>query len=165
MSRSARFATVAAVALAASSALGVAPARAEGPVAACHWIDREYSATYTCEEPAETVEALEIIECWKYPAPSRSYVRQKTEAGWVRNPEITVSVRGNKGCAEPYAYRTVVTIPRSLLAEMSATRVRLTLPRSEVILPDGTTRTIGKTVVTYGACLMPEDAGDWCPDR
>ena len=163
--RSARFVAVAAAALVASGALATAPASAEGPVAACHWIDREYSATYTCEEPAETVAALEIIECWKYPAPSRTYVRQKTDAGWVRNAEITVSVRGSKGCAEPYSYRTVVTIPGSLLAEMAATRVRLTMPRSDVVLPDGTTRTIGKTVVTYGACLMPEDAGDWCPER
>ncbi len=154
-----------AVALAASVALAAAPARAEGPVAACHWIDREYSATYTCEEPAETVAALEIVECWKFPAPARTYVRQKTEAGWVRNPDITVSVRGTKGCSEPYPYRTVVTIPGSLLAEMTATRVRLTMPSGDVILPDGTERAIGKTVVTYGACLMPEDAGDWCPER
>lgn len=162
---SARTAVLAAVALAASSALTVAPARAEGPVAACHWIDREYSATYTCEEPAETVTSLQIVECWKYPAPARTYVRLKTDAGWVPNPEITVSMRGSKGCAEPYAHRTVVTIPASLLAEMSATRVRLTMPRSDVVLPDGTTRTIGKTVVTYGACIMPADAGDWCPER
>lgn len=163
--RSARIAAALAIAVTASSALAIAPARAEGLVAACHWIDREYSATYTCEEPAETVAALEIIECWKYPAPARTYVRQKTAGGWVRNPEITVSLRGSKGCAEPYPYRTVVTIPGSLLAEMAATRVRLTMPLSDVVLPDGTTRTIGKTVITYGACLMPEDAGDWCPER
>jgi len=161
-----RVAALVAAAIATSSALVAVPARAEGPVAACHWIDREYSTTYTCEEPVESVTTLEIIECWKYPAPARTYVRQKSaDAGWIRNPEITVSVRGTKGCAEPYPYRTVVTIPGSLLAEMSATRVRLTMPRSDVVLPDGTTRTIGKTVVTYGACLMPQDAGDWCPDR
>jgi hypothetical protein len=163
--RFARIAATIAAAATVSSALAIAPARAEGPVAACHWIDREYSATYTCEEPADTVEALEIIECWKYPAPARTYVRQKTERGWVRNAEITVSVRGSKGCAEPFPYRTVVTIPGSWLAEMTVTRVRLTMPPSDVVLPDGTTRTIGKTVVTYGACLMPEDAGDWCPER
>ena len=148
---------VVAAALMAGGVLAAVPARAEGPVAACHWIDREFSATYTCEEPVEVVESLSIVECWKYPAPARTYVRLKTDAGWVSNPEVTVGVRGSKGCAEPYPYRTVVTIPASLLAEMTATRVRLTMPRGEVLLPDGTTRTIGKTVVTYGACIMPAD--------
>jgi hypothetical protein len=52
-----------------------------------------------------------------------------------------------------------------LLAEMAPTRLRLTMPRGDVVLPDGTTRTLGKTVVTYGACIMPADAGDWCPER
>ncbi len=165
MSSRSRVATSVALALVAGAVLTAVPARAEGLVAACHWIDPEYSETYTCEDPAAAVEVLEIVECWKYPPPSRTYVRQKTEAGWVRNPELTVKVRGGKGCSDPYPYRTVVTIPGSLLAEMSATRVRLTMPRSDVLLPDGTTVTIGKTVVTYGACLMPEDAGDWCPDR
>jgi hypothetical protein len=154
-----------AAALVAVGVLTAAPARAEGPVAACHWIDREYSATYTCEEPAEVVESLTIVECWKYPAPARTHVRQKTEAGWVANPEITVGIRGSKGCSDPYPYRTIITIPGSQLADMTATRLRLTMPRGDVVLPDGTTRTIGKTVVTYGACLMPEDAGDWCPER
>jgi hypothetical protein len=165
MSASSRVAALTAVALVATGAIAAMPARAEGPVAACHWIDREYSTTYTCDDPVETLRALEIVECWKYPAPARAYVRLKTDAGWVRNPEVKVSVRGSKGCAKPYPYRTVVTIPASMLAEMTATRVRLTMPRGEVLLPDGTTRTIGKTVVTYGACLMPEDAGDWCPER
>ena len=41
----------------------------------------------------------------------------------------------------------------------------MTMPRHEVELPDGTIQAVGKTVVTYGACLMPEDAGDWCPER
>lgn len=165
MTGRARTASFTALVIVAGALVSAAPARAEGLVAACHWIDREYSATYTCEEPVATVDALQIVECWKYPAPARTYVRQKTEAGWVRNVEITVSVRGSRGCAEPYPYRTVVTIPGSLLAEMSVTRVRLTMPGSDVVLPDGTTRTIGRTVVTYGACLMPEDAGDWCPER
>ena len=165
MSASSRVAVLTVGVLVAAGAVAAVPARAEGPVAACHWIDREYSATYTCDEPAETVEALEIVECWKYPAPARTFVRQKTDAGWVRNPEITVSLRGSKGCSEPYPYRTVVTVPASFLAEMTATRVRLTMPRGEVVLADGTTRIIGKTVLTYGACLMPEDAGDWCPER
>ena len=165
MSGLTRSVTLVAAVLATTSAFVAVPARAEGPVAACHWIDREYSATYTCEEPAATVESLEIVECWKYPAPARTYVRYKSDAGWVRNPEVTVSVRGSKGCSEPFPYRTVVTVSGSLLAEMAATRVRLTMPSGDVVLPDGTTRTIGKTVVTYGACLMPEDAGDWCPER
>ena len=158
-------AAVAAAALMAGGVLAAVPARAEGPVAACHWIDREFASTYTCEEPVEVVESLSIVECWKYPAPSRTYVRQKTDAGWVANPQITVNVRGTKGCSDAYPYRTVVTVPGALLAEMTPTRLRLTMPRGDVVLADGTTRTIGKTVVTYGACLMPEDAGDWCPER
>jgi len=165
MPASRRVAALTALALATAGAVAAVPARAEGPVAACHWIDREYSTTYTCDDPVETLQALQIIECWKYPAPARTYVRVKNDAGWVRNPEVTVSVRGSKGCAKPYPFRTVVTVPASLLAEMTATRVRLTMPRSEVVLPDGTTLTMGKTEVTYGACLMPEDAGDWCPER
>ena len=165
MPASRRVAALTALALAAAGAVAAVHARAEGPVAACHWIDREYSTTYTCDDPVETLQALKIVECWKYPAPVRTYVRIKTDAGWEPNSEVTVSVRGSKGCAEPYPFRTVVTVPASLLAEMTPTRVRLTMPQSEVVLPDGTTRTIGKTVVTYGACLMPEDAGDWCPER
>lgn len=152
-------------ALMVGSLLIAAPARAEGPVAACHWIDREYSQTYTCEDPVDAVESLEIVDCWKYPAPARTYVRQKTGSGWSRNPEITVKVTGSKGCSDPYPYRTVVTIPGELLAEMATTRVRMTMPRHEVELPDGTIQAVGKTVVTYGACLMPEDASDWCPER
>lgn len=165
MSGKARIASITAVAFVAAALLGAVPARAQGPVAACHWIDREFAATYTCEEPVEAVESLQIVECWRYPAPSRTYVRLKTDAGWTRNPEITVGVRGSKGCSEPFPYRTVVTVPGSLLSEMTPTRLRLTMPRSDVVLPDGTTLTVGKTVVTYGACLMPEDAGDWCPER
>ena len=46
---------VVAAALMAGGVLAAVPARAEGPVAACHWIDREFSATYTCEEPVEVV--------------------------------------------------------------------------------------------------------------
>jgi hypothetical protein len=165
MSAQSLAAGVVTAALVAGGVVAAVPARAEGPVAACHWIDGEYSATYTCEEPTELVEALTIVECWKYPAPARTHVRQKTDAGWVANPAITVGIRGSKGCSAPFPYRTMITIPGSLLAEMAPTRLRLTMPRSDVVLPDGTTRTIGKTVVTYGACLMPEDAGDWCPER
>jgi hypothetical protein len=153
------------VAVAASSALVVSPVRAEGMTAACHWIDREYSATYTCEEPVETITHVDIIECWKFPAPARTYVRQKTDAGWIRNPAITVKVTGAKGCEDPYPYRTVVRVPAEFLDEMATTRLRLTMPASSGALPDGTEYTFGKTVVTYGACLMPEDASDWCPER
>lgn len=140
-------------------------ARAAGPVATCHWIDREYDATYTCGETDDTVVPLQIIECWRYPASPRTYVRQKTADGWIRNPLLTVKVVGAKGCATPYPYRTVVTIPPDLLQEMAPTRVRLTMPATQGVLPDGTEYRFGKTVVTYGACLMPEDAIDWCPER
>ena len=153
------------VAVLASATVVAAPARAEGTVSACHWIDREYSATYTCEKPVKAVTDLAIVECWRYPAPARSYVRQKTADGWIRNPLITVRVTGAKGCSDPYPYRTVVTIPASLLTEMTPVRVRLTMPATTGALPDGTEYSFGKTVVTYGACTMPEDAADWCPER
>jgi hypothetical protein len=165
--RTSRF-TAAALAVATALATGVvmvSPATAEGPVAACHWIDREYAATYTCEEPADAVEAIEIVECWRYPATPRTYVRQKTDAGWVVNREITVKLTGSKGCSDPYPYRTVVRIPAAFLAEMATTRVRLTMPAHSGTLADGTAYSFGKTVVTYGACLMPEDASDWCAER
>jgi hypothetical protein len=151
--------------LVASTALMAAPARADVPVAACHWIDREYTSTYSCEAPSEDVTRLQIIECWKFPAPARTYVREKTSAGWVRNPEITVKVTGSRGCARPYPYRTVVEVPGDLLPTMAPLRLRLTMPASSGVLPNGRRYTFGKTVLTYGACLMPSDAGDWCPDR
>lgn len=158
-------AVVSAAAVAASGALVASPARAEGLVSACHWIDREYSATYTCEEPVESVPYVDIIECWKFPAPARTYVRQKTDGPWERNPAITVKVTGTKGCEDPYPYRTVVRVPGELLADMTTMRLRLTMPATAGILPDGTEYSFGKTVVTYGTCLMAEDASDWCPER
>lgn len=158
-------ATAAAVAVLGGAIAVMPSARAEGPVSACHWIDREYSQTYTCEEPTETLTHLDIIECWKYPAPSRTYVRQKTDSGWVRNKAITVKVTGSRGCEDPYAFRTVVRVPAEFLADMTTTRLRLTMPATSGTLADGTEYSFGKTVVTYGACLMPEDASDWCPER
>ena len=161
-----RLTAVAAASAFMASAIVIMPsARAEGVVSACHWIDREYSQTYTCEEPVEELTHLDIIECWKLPASPRTYVRQKTDAGWVRNKAITVKVTGNRGCEEPYQYRTVVRVPAEFLADMATTRLRLTMPASTGELPDGTEYAFGKTVVTYGACLMPEDASDWCPER
>lgn len=148
-----------------ATALTGAAAQAAGPVSTCHWIDREYDATYSCTNADDTVVPLQIVECWRYPASPRTYVRQKTSEGWIRNPLVTVKVVGNKGCASPYPYRTVVTVPQELLAEMAPTRVRLTMPAAEGLLPDGTEYRFGKTVVTYGACLMPVDAVDWCPQR
>jgi len=158
-------ALIAVAAVTASSALVLGPARADGTVAACHWIDREYSATYTCEDPVESMTHVDIVECWKFPASPRTYVRQKTSAGWVRNPDITVKVTGAKGCEEPYSFRTVVRVPGDLLTDMVPLRLRLTMPAASGTLPDGTPYSFRKTVVTYGACLMPEDAGDWCPER
>ena len=158
-------AAVTAVLVMTGGAVAAAPAQAEGPVSACHWIDREYSATYSCDEPADVVEYLDIVECWKYPASPRTYVRHKTDRGWVRNRAITVKITGAKGCEQPYSYRTVVRVPREFLSEMSTTRVRLTMPASTGTLSDGTEYSFGKTVVTYGACLMPEDASDWCSER
>lgn len=137
----------------------------DSTVAACHWIDREYSTTYSCDEPVDSVARLQIIECWKFPAPARTYVRQKTSAGWVRNPQIQVKVSGTRGCTRPFPYRTVVEVPGDQLAEMAPLRLRLTMPASSGVLPNGRNYIFGKTVITYGACLMPTEAGDWCPER
>lgn len=156
-----------AVALLASGGVVATPAHARTPVTACHWIDREYFDTYTCEKPVKSVTSLPIVECWKYPPPPRTYVRQKTATsdGWIPSPAISVKVTGSAGCKGDYPYRTIVTIPGSMLAEMEVTRVRLTMPASEGKLPDGKPYVFGKTVVTYGACIMPEGSLDWCPER
>jgi hypothetical protein len=134
-------------------------------VAACHWIDREYTSTYTCDEPADAVTRMQIIECWKFPAPARTYVRQKASTGWVRNAQITVKVTGARGCTRAFPYRTVVEVPGDQLPEMAPLRLRLTMPASSGVLPNGRAYTFSKTVLTYGACVMPADAGDWCPER
>lgn len=143
------------------------PATAADRVTACHWIDREYLDTYTCEKPVASVDMLRIVECWKFPPSARTHVREKTadSDGWVTNPAITVKTTGTSGCKGDYPYRTVVTIPGSMLAELAVTRVRLTMPASEGALADGTPYSFGKTTVTYGACVMPEGSLDWCPER
>jgi hypothetical protein len=158
--------TVASFIVAFGGAAAVAtPTQADTGAASCHWIDREYDSTYTCGAPTETVAPMTIVECWRYPPAPRTYVRHKTTEGWVRNALITVRVTGTKGCAAPYPYRTLVTVAPELLGEMTVTRLRLTMPASEGTLPSGIAYSFGKTVVTYGACLMPSDALDWCPPR
>ncbi|MEX1210206.1 MAG: hypothetical protein WEA35_04935 [Candidatus Nanopelagicales bacterium] len=156
---------VASLAIVASGTVASGPARAEGRVAGCHWIDREYDSTYTCEDFFSGVTRMQIVECWKYPPSARTFVRQKTPGGWVRNPLVTVKITGTQGCTAPYPHRTIVTIESELLTAMEVTRVRLTMPASQGTLPDGTPYRFAKTVMTYGACAMPEDAGDWCPQR
>lgn len=160
-------AALGALALMAGGVALASPAAAADPVTACHWIDREYLDTYTCEKPVASVDMLRIVECWKFPPSPRTHVRQKTSDsdGWVTNPAITVKTSGTWGCKGDYPYRTVVTIPGTLLAEMEVTRVRLTMPASEGSLPDGTAYSFGKTSVTYGACIMPEGSLNWCPER
>lgn len=156
---------VASLAIVASVTVAAGPARAEGRAAGCHWIDREYDSTYTCEDVVGSVARMQIVECWKYPPPARTFVRHKTPGGWVRNPLVTVKIMGTQGCTAPYPHRTIVTIESELLTEMEVTRVRLTMPASQGTMPDGTPYRFAKTVITYGACVMPEDAGDWCPQR
>lgn len=155
---------VALVVIAATLAVA-APARADGLMAACHWITREYLATYTCDEPVEQVETLEIVDCWMYPPSPRAFVRMQTQEGWVRNPEIEVVTSGRKGCSTPYPFRTIVRVPGGLLQEMVPLRLRLTLPRSSGVLPGGKDFESGRTTVPYAACLMPADSLDWCPRR
>lgn len=136
---------------------GVAsPAQAEGRQAACHWINGAYWDSYTCEEPVEVVESVQIVDCWKLPVSESSFARIRSAEGWQRSTEITVAVRESRKCGESTPYRTEVTIPGSLLQEMVPLRVQLVMP--------GNATTLRKTEV-YAACLMPEDAEDWCPRR
>jgi len=160
-------AALGALALVGGGVVLATPATAADRVTACHWIDREYLDTYTCEKPVASVDMLRIVECWKFPPSARTHVREKTadSDGWVTNPAITVKTTGTWGCTGDYPYRTVVTIPGSMLAELAVTRVRLTMPASEGALADGTPYSFGKTTVTYGACVMPEGSLDWCPER
>lgn len=140
-----------------ASAVAVAPmAAAEGPVAACHWINGQYYQTYSCDEPADGVDTLDIIDCWKLPVSDRSFARVKGDDGWARSSDVTVTVRESKKCPEGYPYRTVVSIPGTLLDEMVPTRVQLVMPRTSVAK---------RMKETYVACLMPEGAIDWCPRR
>lgn len=149
---------VVSAAMSAGGAVVATPALADGDVVACHWVNREYFQTYTCEEPVAVVESLDIADCWKFPVSDRSFVRLKTDEGWVRSSEITVSVReGSRKCEdEAYPHRTVVTIPGALLEEMVPTRVQLVMPRTSVTQ---------RHTVSYAACLMPDEAVDWCPRR
>jgi hypothetical protein len=152
-----RFAAVSiAAALAAAGSLLSSPAMAEGTVTACHWINGEYFDTYTCDDPTDAVTSVDIVDCWALPVSPRSFARIRTADGWVPAPEVTVKVRESEKCAEGYPYRTVVTIPGTMLAEMVPTRVQLVMPRSA---------NAKRATVIYAACLMPEDAVDWCPKR
>ena len=139
------------------------PAQA-APLAACQWIDGEVETTYECSDFADPVTSMEIVDCWKLPPSTRTYVRYKTSAGWVRSPDLTLLVRGAKGCPEGYRFKTIVTASATLLQEMVTTRIRLVMPASTGTLDD-TTYAYGKTVITYGACLVPEGTVDYCPSR
>ena len=131
----------------------------------CEWEDRIQYQTYSCREFTDTMTAATIVDCWQYPLSPLTYVRQKTEAGWVRNPQITVETRRAKTCEQTHPYRTLITIPDSQLAEMRPTRVRLVIPASSGRLDDGTRYRYGKTVLTYGVCLVPEGTLEYCPER
>ena len=149
-------AALAAAGVVASASLLAPTAAADGPVAACHWINGEYYQTYSCDEPTDGVDTLDIVDCWNFPVSDRSFVQVKTTDGWSRSAEVTVKARGSRGCPEGYPYRTVVSIPGSMLEEMVPTRVQLVMPRTSVYK---------RTKETYVACLMPEGSLDWCPRR
>lgn len=134
----------------------VFPAQAEGAAIACHWINGEYYETYTCDDPVDAVESVEIVDCWKLPVSTSSFARLRTAEGWQRSADVTVKVGQSRKCGEATPYRTVVTIPGALLQEMTPMRVQLVMPL---------TVTTKRKTETYAACLMPEDAEDWCPRR
>ena len=139
------------------------PAQA-APLAVCQWIDGEIESSYTCSAYADVVKTVELIECWKFPPAPRSYVRYKTSKGWVSG-DMTLRIRGSKGCFDTHPYKTIVTVPTSMLGEMATTRIRLVMPAHSGVHDDSTSYDYGKTVVTYGACLVPEGTTDYCPAR
>lgn len=141
-----------------------APAQAV-PLAACQWIDGEIESTYECSDVADPVVSMDIVDCWSLPPSSRTYVRIKTANGWVRSPDATLRMRGGKGCPEGYSYKTIVRVLPTALQEMATTRIRLVMPATSGTLDDSTTYSYSKTVVTYGACLVPEGTVDYCPSR
>ncbi|MGI9196935.1 MAG: hypothetical protein ACR2KE_05680 [Candidatus Nanopelagicales bacterium] len=141
-----------------------APAQA-APLAACQWISGEMDTSYECTDFLDPVTSVDIVECWKMPPSPRTYVRYRSTSGWVRSDQITLRVRGGKGCDSTYPYKTIVTVGASLLAEMTATRVRLVMPATTGTLDDSTPYSYGKTIVNYGACLIPEGTVDYCPER
>jgi hypothetical protein len=141
------------------------PAVAATPVVACHWIQGEYLDTYTCDEPGKGAATHRIVECWKYPPAPRARVEQRAPGGWERNPGITVSTAGTKGCSGPYPYRTVVRVPGDQLIEGSPIRLRLTMPAHSVVLPNGRPYRVQKTTVEYSACLMSTRSATRCPRR
>ena len=156
-----------AVVLGAASALAwpVVSAAQAAPLAVCQWEEGLQSSTYSCTDFTEPVTKAEIVECWKYPVSSRAYVRQKTESGWVRNPEITIRARQAKSCEDSHPYRTVISVAPTILGEMQTTRIRMVIPATSGYLDDSTPYSYGKTVVTYGMCLIPEDTVNDCPER
>ena len=146
------------------SALVTSPAQA-APLSSCQWIDGEIESTYQCSDVADPVAAMQIVDCWKLPPSPRSYVRYRTTSGWVRSADLTLRIRGGKGCDAAYPYKTLITVAPTLLQEMVTTRIRLVMPATSGTFDDSSTYTYSKTAVTYGACLVPEGTVDYCPAR
>ena len=146
------------------AALVAVPAHA-APLAACQWIDGEIESTYECSDFADSVTSVDLVDCWTMPPSPRTYVRYKTSSGWVRSADMQLRIRGGKGCPEGYSYKTIVTVAPTMLKEMAATRFRLVMPATSGTFDDSTTYSYSKTVVTYGACLVPEGTVDYCPAR
>ena len=162
-----RFVAAGAVLALTSSAWTLAAASVQAaPLSACQWVDGDYSGTYDCAPPVDAVEHLDIVECWSMPPSPRTYVSTKApKAPWAKTKAAVLTVNRSKDCDSAFPYRTRIRVPVEMLAEMQTTRLRLTMPATEGIDDQGDAYVYGKTVVTYGACLMPEDAGDWCPER
>lgn len=142
-----------------------ATAAQAAPLAVCQWEEGLQDSTYSCTDFVDPVVKAQIVECWKYPASPRTYVRQKTEDGWVKNPEITIRARIAKSCEETHPYRTVITVAPAILGDMLTTRIRMVMPATSGYLDDSTPYAYGKTVVDYGMCLVPEGTFEDCPER
>lgn len=143
----------------------MASAAQAAPLAVCQWEEGLQDSTYSCTDFVDPVVKAEIVECWKYPASPRTYVRQKTALGWVKNPDIRISARVAKSCEKTHPYRTVISIAPTILGEMQTTRIRMVMPAATGYLDDSTPYSYGKTVIDYGVCLVPEGTLEDCPER
>lgn len=146
------------------SSLVAAPARADALVVACHWIVGDYASTYTCTKPSPAIRTLSIADCWRYPATSGTHVRKSDARGTWKRTTMTVRTKRTKACPTDYRYRIVLRVPGSELVEGEPTLLRLTMPRGTVTLPKGKKVKVARTVEAYGACLMPADSTEKCPE-
>jgi len=157
------------VAAAGAASLLTAPAVA-APAAklksACHWVEGDVDNTFTCGPLSSQLPTLSISQCWKYPPAEGTYMRRKGASGW-KAADVGYRVRELKGCAKPYPWKTVITIPAETMnsfAPLAVARYRLTMPASKGTY-DGKPYSYGKTEITWGVCVVLEGTTEPCETR